>query len=250
MIVLITGATAGFGAAIARRFVGAGHRVIAVGRRADRLAALVAELGERAVYPVPLDVTERAAVERAVAGLPEDLAAIDVLVNNAGLARGLAPAHQTDLDDWEVMVETNVKGLMYVTHAVLPGMVARGRGHVVNISSTAATWPYIGGNVYGATKAFVRQFSLNLRADLTGKPIRVTDIAPGLVGGTEFSSVRFGGDAERAAKVYAGADALTPDDIAEAVFWVTALPARMNVNTMEIMPVAQSFGGLTVSRKS
>jgi 3-hydroxy acid dehydrogenase/malonic semialdehyde reductase len=248
MIVLVTGASAGFGLAIARRFAASAHRVIAIARRADRLKALVEELGTDAVHPLALDITDHAAVERAIVGLPPEFAEIDLLVNNAGLARGLEPAHRASAEDWESVVATNVNGLLHVTHAVLPGMVARGRGHVVNISSTAATWPYPGGNVYGASKAFVRQFSLNLRADLTGTKLRVTDIAPGMVGGTEFSTVRFGGDAERAARVYEGADALTPDDIAEAVHWVATLPARMNVNTMEIMPVCQSFGGLTISR--
>lgn len=198
MIVLITGATAGFGAATARRFAGDGARIVAIGRRADRLEALRDELGEDKVQPVTLDVRDRAAVEAAIASLPDAWSAIDVLVNNAGLARGLGPAQEASLDDWDAMVDTNVKGLMYLTRAVLPGMVARGRGHVVNIGSTAAEFPYPGGNVYGATKAFVRQFSLNLRADLYGTPVRVTDIEPGLVGGTEFSNVRFGDDAKAA----------------------------------------------------
>jgi 3-hydroxy acid dehydrogenase/malonic semialdehyde reductase len=200
------------------------------------------------VLALPLDVRERAAVAEAIAGLPADWAEVDVLVNNAGLAKGLEPAQRADLDAWDAMVDTNTKGLMYVTRAVLPGMVARDRGHVVNIGSVAGTWPYPGGNVYGATKAFVRQFSLNLRADLTGTRIRVTDIEPGLVGGTEFSAVRFAGDATRAAAIYAGTDALTPEDVAEAVAWATSLPARMNVNTMELMPVCQSFSALSVQR--
>jgi 3-hydroxy acid dehydrogenase/malonic semialdehyde reductase len=248
MIILVTGATAGFGAAIARRFAAAGHRIIAAGRRTERLAALRGELGEANVLALPLDVRERAAVAEAIAGLPADWAEVDVLVNNAGLAKGLEPAQRADLDAWDAMVDTNTKGLMYVTRAVLPGMVARDRGHVVNIGSVAGTWPYPGGNVYGATKAFVRQFSLNLRADLTGTRIRVTDIEPGLVGGTEFSAVRFAGDATRAAAIYAGTDALTPEDVAEAVAWATSLPARMNVNTMELMPVCQSFSALSVQR--
>ena len=198
MIVFITGATAGFGLAIARRFGAQGHRIVAVGRRGDRLEALAREFGAGVVHFLELDVRDRAAVETAVAGLPADFAQIDVLVNNAGLARGLAPAQEADLDGWEAMVDTNVKGLLYVTRAILPGMVARDRGHVINMGSVAATWPYPGGNVYGATKAFVRQFALNLRADLAGTRVRVSDIEPGLVGGTEFSTVRFGGDRERA----------------------------------------------------
>jgi 3-hydroxy acid dehydrogenase / malonic semialdehyde reductase len=248
MIVLVTGATSGFGAAIARRFARDGHRIVAAGRRVDRLEALRAELGE-AVFTVPLDVRERPAVERAVAGLPGELAAIDLLVNNAGLALGMEPAHEASLDDWERMVDTNVKGLMTVTRAVLPGMVTRDRGHVINLGSTAARWPYRGANVYGATKAFVHQFSLNLRADLVGTRVRVTAVDPGMVGGTEFSNVRFHGDDARAAEIYAGADPLMPEDIAETVAWVATLPARVNVNAIELMPVSQSFAGLAVTRR-
>ena len=248
MIVFVTGATSGFGAAIARRFARDGHRIIAAGRRVDRLDALRAELGD-AVLTVPLDVRDRAAVERAVAELPEPLAAIDLLVNNAGLALGLEPAHEASLDDWNQMVDTNCKGLMTVTRAVLPGMVARNRGHVVNLGSTAASWPYAGANVYGATKAFVHQLSLNLRADLAGTRVRVTVVEPGLVGGTEFSNVRFHGDDARAAQVYTGADALTPGDVAETVFWVATLPERVNVNLVELMPVGQSFAGLSLTRQ-
>jgi 3-hydroxy acid dehydrogenase/malonic semialdehyde reductase len=248
MIALVTGATAGFGAAIARRFHAAGHKIIAAGRRADRLEALAAELGRDTVHPLVLDVRDRDAVAAAIEDLPPEFAEIDLLVNNAGLALGLEPAQSADLDAWDQMVDTNVKGLMYVTRAVLPGMVARDRGHVINLGSVAASYPYPGGNVYGATKAFVRQFSLNLRADLAGARVRVTDIEPGLVGGTEFSNVRFRGDDDRAAKLYEGADALTPDDVAESVFWVANLPARVNVNALELMPVSQSFGPLPVHR--
>ncbi|WP_338664264.1 bifunctional NADP-dependent 3-hydroxy acid dehydrogenase/3-hydroxypropionate dehydrogenase YdfG [Pararoseomonas sp. SCSIO 73927] len=248
MIVLVTGATAGFGAAIARRFAQDGARIVAAGRRAERLDALRDEIGAEKVLPLVLDVRDRAAVEKAVASLPAEWSAVDVLVNNAGLALGLAPAQQADLDDWDTMVDTNVKGLMYLTRAVLPGMIERGRGHVVNIGSTAGEWPYPGGNVYGATKAFVRHFSLNLRADLYGTPVRVTDIEPGLVGGTELSNVRFHGDDSRAAAIYQGADALTPEDIADAVHWVASRPARVNVNTLQVMPVAQSFGPLRVHK--
>ncbi len=248
MIVLVTGATAGFGAAIARRFVAEGHRVIAAGRRTERLAELRAERPE-AILALPLDVRDRAAVANAIGTLPADWAEIDVLVNNAGLALGLEPAQRADLDQWDTMIDTNAKGLAYVTHAVLPGMVARDRGHVVNMGSVAALYPYPGGNVYGASKAFVKQFSLNLRADLFGTKVRVTDVEPGLVGGSEFSLVRFGGDAARAASMYDGTDPLRPEDIAEAVFWVTTLPARMNVNTLELMPVCQSFSRLAIDKK-
>jgi 3-hydroxy acid dehydrogenase/malonic semialdehyde reductase len=248
MIVLVTGATARFAAAIARRFAREGHKIVAAGRRADRLDALRDDLGAARVYPVVLDVRDRAAVERAIADLPPDFAEVDVLVNNAGLARGLEPAQRASLDDWDAMVDTNAKGLMYVTHAVLPGMVARDCGHIINIGSTAGTHPYPGGNVYGATKAFVRQLSLNLRADLLGTRLHVTDLEPGLVGGSEFSTVRFG-DAARAAKVYEGTDPLTPEDIAETVYWIATLPPHVNINLIEMMPVCQSFGSLAISRK-
>jgi 3-hydroxy acid dehydrogenase / malonic semialdehyde reductase len=249
MIVLVTGATSGFGLAIARRFAREGHRIIATGRRTERLAALAAELGDAVALTLPLDVRDRAAVERAVAELPPELGAIDLLVNNAGLARGLEPAQRTGLDDWEEMVDTNIKGLMTITRAVLPGMVARDRGHVVNVGSTAAHWPYTGANVYGATKAFVHQFSLNLRCDLLGTKVRVTVVHPGMVGGTEFSSIRFHGDDTRAAKVYEGTQPLLPEDVAETVHWVATLPARVNINAIELMPVDQAFAGLAVSRK-
>ncbi|MFT8245642.1 SDR family NAD(P)-dependent oxidoreductase [Roseomonas sp. BN140053] len=245
MLLLVTGTTAGFGAAIARRFAADGARVIAAGRRAERLDALRDELGAERLLPLVLDVRDRAAVAAAIGALPAEWQAVDLLVNNAGLARGLAPAQEAELDDWDAMIDTNVKGLVYVTRAVLPGMVARGRGHVVNIGSTAGEWPYPGANVYGASKAFVRQFSLNLRADLHGTPVRVTDIEPGLVGGTEFSNVRFGDDA-RAAAVYAGAEPLTPEDVADTVHWVATRPARVNVNTLQVMPVGQAFGPLRV----
>jgi 3-hydroxy acid dehydrogenase/malonic semialdehyde reductase len=246
-IVFVTGATAGFGAAIARRFAVAGSRVIAAGRRRQRLDPLRTEFGER-IHAVELDVRDRHAVSAAVAALPSEFAEIDVLVNNAGLAVGLEPAWAADLDDWDAMVDTNVKGLMYVTRAVLPGMVARRRGTVINIGSTAGAFPYPGGNVYGGTKAFVHQFGLNLRADLLGTNVRVTDVAPGMSGGTEFSSVRFHGDDEKAASVYAGTKPLGPEDIAETVFWVASQPDHVNVNSIQLMPVSQAFGPLAVSR--
>jgi 3-hydroxy acid dehydrogenase/malonic semialdehyde reductase len=247
VIVLVTGATSGFGAAIARRFAHSGARIVAVGRRADRLDELQAEFGP-AIHSVVLDVRERAAVEHAVASLPAEFAEIDLLVNNAGLALGLEPAQQASLDEWETMVDTNVKGLLYVTRALLPGMVARNRGHVVNIGSTAAQFPYPGGNVYGATKAFVYQFSLNLRADLLGTNVRVTDIEPGLVGGTEFSLVRYRGDEQKVDATYAGTESLTAEDVADAVEWVATRPPHVNINTVQLMPVCQAFGPLAVKR--
>ncbi|MEW2508492.1 SDR family oxidoreductase [Amycolatopsis sp. CA-161197] len=246
--VFVTGASAGFGAAITRRFVAEGSRVVAAARSADRLAALTSELGE-SVLPVVLDVRDRDAIAAAVGALPGDWGRIDVLVNNAGLAKGLEPAQEAKLDDWDQMIETNVTGLVHLTRAVLPGMVERGSGHVINIGSIAGTYPYPGGNVYGATKAFVHQFSLNLRSDLRGTGVRVTNIEPGMVGGTEFSNVRFGDD-EKAANVYAGTTPLTADDIAESVFWAAAQPPHVNVNVIEIMPVVQSFSALTIQRDS
>ena len=249
MKVLVTGATAGFGAAIVRRFAAGGHHIVATGRRSDRLGALVHEFGPALVHAVVFDVRDRKAVDAAIAGLPPDFADLDLLVNNAGLALGLDAAQNADLEAWDAMVDTNVKGLMYVTRAVLPGMVARNRGLIINLGSIAATYPYPGGNVYGATKAFVRQFSLNLRADLLGTKVRVSDVEPGLVGGTEFSVVRFRGDGAKAAKLYEGADALTPEDIAETIHWIATLPPRVNVNAIELMPVTQAFGPLPVHRR-
>ncbi|NDJ57477.1 bifunctional NADP-dependent 3-hydroxy acid dehydrogenase/3-hydroxypropionate dehydrogenase YdfG [Enterobacteriaceae bacterium 4M9] len=248
MIILVTGATAGFGEAIARRFIKNGHKVIATGRRQARLLELKDELGD-ALYPIELDVRNRAAVEEAIAALPAQWRDIDVLVNNAGLALGLEPAHRANVDDWETMIDTNNKGLVYMTRAVLPGMVERNRGHIINMGSTAGSWPYSGGNVYGATKAFVRQFSLNLRTDLHGTRLRVTDIEPGLVGGTEFSNVRFKGDEGKVEQTYKDSNALTAEDVTEAVWWVATLPAHVNINTLEMMPVSQSFAGLSVHRQ-
>jgi 3-hydroxy acid dehydrogenase/malonic semialdehyde reductase len=249
MLILVTGATAGFGEAITRRFVANGHKVIATGRRAERLKTLQDALGD-SVLTIQLDVRNRAAIESAISSLPAEWRNIDVLVNNAGLALGLEPAHKASADDWETMIDTNTKGLVYMTRAVLPGMVERNRGHVINIGSTAGSWPYAGGNVYGATKAFVRQFSLNLRTDLNGTGVRVTDIEPGLVGGTEFSNVRFKGDDDKADKTYQNTQPLSPEDVTEAVWWVATLPAHVNINTLEMMPVSQTFGGLTVHRSA
>ncbi len=248
MIILVTGATAGFGEAIARRFVKNGHKVIATGRRQARLLELKDELGD-SLYPIELDVRNRAAVEEAIDALPNDWREIDVLVNNAGLALGLEPAHRANVDDWETMIDTNNKGLVYMTRAVLPGMVERNRGHIINMGSTAGSWPYSGGNVYGATKAFVRQFSLNLRTDLHGTRLRVTDIEPGLVGGTEFSNVRFKGDENKVEQTYKDSNALSAEDVTEAVWWVATLPTHVNINTLEMMPVSQSFAGLSVHRQ-
>ncbi|MBA0164780.1 bifunctional NADP-dependent 3-hydroxy acid dehydrogenase/3-hydroxypropionate dehydrogenase YdfG [Pectobacterium versatile] len=248
MIIFVTGATAGFGESITRKFISAGHKVIATGRRQERLDALKAELGD-ALYPLKLDVRDRQAIEQAVATLPAEWRTIDVLVNNAGLALGLEPAHKASVDDWENMIDTNNKGLVFMTRALLPAMVERNIGHVINIGSTAGNWPYAGGNVYGASKAFVQQFSLGLRADLSGTRIRVTNIEPGLVGGTEFSAVRFKGNDDKVSKTYNNTTPLTAEDVSEAVFWVATLPAHVNINTLEMMPVSQSFAGLSVHRE-
>lgn len=240
-VAIITGATSGFGAACARRFHASGWRLVLVARRADRLKAIAAELGGAAT--LTLDVRDGDAVAKALAPIEADL-----LVNNAGLALGTNPAQTAELEDWETMVDTNIKGLMYCTRAVLPGMTARNRGHIVNMGSVAASWPYPGGNAYGATKAFVQQFSRNLRCDVLGTRVRVSLVEPGMAE-TEFSLVRFKGDAAKAAKVYAGADALSADDIADIVHWIAALPERVNVNSLEVMPTCQAWGAFAVHRR-
>jgi 3-hydroxy acid dehydrogenase/malonic semialdehyde reductase len=247
-VVFVTGASSGFGAAVARRFAAAGARVVAAARRADRLNDLAAELGPR-LLAVTLDVRDRAAVFDVADNLPSEFADIDVLVNNAGLALGLGPAQTADLDEWDQMIDTNCKGLVYCTRAILPGMVARGRGHVISLGSVAGTYPYPGGNVYGGTKAFVHQFSLDLRSDLHGTGVRVTCVEPGMAD-TEFSTVRFGGDKAKADQVYAGMQPLTADDIAESIFWAATMPRHVNVNVIELMATAQSFAPFQVARES
>ena len=247
LTILVTGASAGFGEAIARRSLRDGHRVIAAARRLDRLETLAGDLGPD-LLPLLLDVTDPEAATALPAGLPEGWREVDVLVNNAGLALGLEPAWKASLTDWETMVATNVLGLMRLTRSLLPGMVERNRGHLVNLGSIAGDYPYPGGHVYGASKAFVKQFSLNLKADLVGTSVRVTNIEPGMCGGTEFSTVRFGGDTARAGAVYAGTQPLTAEDIAEAVAWVVGLPPHVNINRIEMMPTCQGPGPLTVKR--
>ena len=246
LTVLVTGATAGFGHAIATRLVREGHRVIATGRRKERLEALKDELGE-SVLPFTLDMPNRNALRALPAALPEDWQDIDVLVNNAGLALGMEPAQDAEPDNWESMIATNVSGVVELTRALLPGMVQRNTGYIIALGSTAGTYPYTGGNVYGATKAFVHQFTQNLRTDLLGTRIRVTNIEPGLCGGSEFSNVRLGDDA-KAAAVYKDTTPLTPEDIAETVSWLIGLPWHVNVNYLEMMPVCQASGGLAVNR--
>ena len=247
MIVFITGATAGFGAAMARTFVQNGHKVLISGRREDRLQTLSAELGN-AVLPVVLDVTDKASIKAALDGLPAEWKQIDVLINNAGLALGVTPAHESSLDDWDTMIATNCSGLVAMTRAILPDMVKRGSGTVINLGSVAGAYPYPGGNVYGATKAFVEQFTLNLRADLAGTGVRATNLAPGLCGGTEFSNVRMKGDDEAAAKVYEGTTPLTAEDIANTAFWIATLPPHININRIEMMPTCQGFSPFAIKR--
>jgi 3-hydroxy acid dehydrogenase/malonic semialdehyde reductase len=244
--VFVTGASSGFGAAVARRFAADGARVVATARRVDRVEALKSEFGPR-ILPLALDVRDRPAVAAAVAALPAEFAAVDLLVNNAGLALGLNPAQDADLDDWDQMIDTNCKGLVYCTRAILPGMVARRHGHVINLGSVAGTYPYPGGNVYGGTKAFVHEFSLNLRSDLHGTGVRVTCVEPGMAD-TEFSLVRFSGDKGKADNVYAGMQPMTADDIAESIHWAATMPQHVNVNTIELMATAQSFAPFQVAR--
>ncbi|MFZ7198418.1 SDR family oxidoreductase [Avibacterium avium] len=248
MAVLITGASAGFGKAMCNVFVKAGYKVIGAARRLDKLNQLKTELGEN-FFPLQMDMNNLSEIDRALSKLPEAFQQIDLLVNNAGLALGLEPAHQANFDDWLTMINTNIVGLTYLTRKVLPQMVERQQGHIINLGSIAGTYPYPGGNVYGATKAFVEQFSLNLRADLAGTKVRVTNVEPGLCGGTEFSNVRFKGDDRKAASVYANVQPIEPIDIANTVLWIYQQPAHVNINRIEIMPVAQSFSALNVVRE-
>jgi 3-hydroxy acid dehydrogenase/malonic semialdehyde reductase len=241
--ILITGATSGFGKACAEYFAAQGWQLILTGRRSERLEQLQEKLGEAVRQIIPLDVRDREQVFEQLGSLDN----VDVLLNNAGLALGLESSWEVNIDDWETMVDTNIKGLMYCTRALLPQMVKRDSGHIVNIGSTAGSWPYPGGNVYGGTKAFVQQFSRNLRADLLGSKVRATNLAPGMAE-SEFSNVRFKGDVEAAAKVYQGTEALRPEDIAETVFWVVNRPAHVNINAIEMMPVDQAWGPFSIHR--
>ncbi|CUX69414.1 MULTISPECIES: SDR family oxidoreductase [Agrobacterium] len=246
-IILITGATSGFGQATARRFVKEGWKVIGTGRRAERLEALSAELGP-AFHGVAFDITDEDATEKALAALPDGFRNVDILVNNAGLALGTAPAPQVALKDWQTMVDTNITGLLNITHHLLPTLIQQ-KGIVVNLSSVAAHYPYLGGNVYGGTKAFLRQFSLGLRSDLHGKGVRVTSIEPGMCE-TEFTLVRTGGNQEASDNLYKGVNPITADDIANTIYWVASQPKHVNINSLELMPVNQSFAGFQVYRES
>lgn len=249
-IALVTGASSGFGQATCRKLIADGYKVIGTARREDKLKSLASELGCN-FLPLVLDVTKKDAVESLLLQLPKEFQPIDILINNAGLALGLEPAYQANYDDWETMIETNIIGLVHLTHQILPGMVERNFGYIINLGSVAGSYAYKGGNVYGASKAFVKQFSANLRTDLLGKKIRVTNIEPGLCGGTEFSNVRFHGNNEQAAAVYKGVDYITPDDIANTISWLVNTPPHFNVTSIEIMPVAQAQAqaGLSVFKE-
>ncbi len=247
-IVFVTGATAGFGAAIVRNFASRGHKVIAAGRRQEMLTKVQAEFPEL-VLDLKLDVQNQKEVEEKIKNLPNEFKEIDVLVNNAGLALGMDPAQKADLSDWKTMVDTNINGVLYCTHAILPGMVERKNGHILNMGSVAGEFPYPNGNIYGATKAFIHQLSLNLRSDLLGTNVRVTCIEPGMCGGTEFSDVRFKGQKEKSAAVYKGMTPLSSEDIAETVEWIVSRPAHMNINVISLMPTQQAFGPFAVDRK-
>lgn len=242
----ITGASSGFGAAAARRFLDAGWRVVATGRRRERLEALASGEAANRLHPAAFDIRDAAAMGAAIDALPPDFRGIDLLVNNAGLAQGTAPAQRASLADWQVMIDTNIRALVTLTHALLPGLIER-RGTIVNVSSTAASWPYPGGNVYGGTKAFVSQFSLGLRSDLHGTGVRVTSLEPGMAE-TEFMLVRSHGDQAASDALYGGSNPMTADDIADAIFWIAQLPPHVNVNRLELMPTSQSWGPFQVDR--
>jgi NADP-dependent 3-hydroxy acid dehydrogenase YdfG len=241
-IVFITGASAGIGAATALAFAAEGGRLLLAARRAGKLAEVASaalERGAEAVHTISLDVRDRQAVQQALAALPPEWTEIDILVNNAGLSRGLEKLYQGSVEDWEEMIDTNVKGLLYMTRAVVPGMVERGRGHVVNLGSTAGELTYPGGAVYCATKSAERAINDGLRQDLLGTPIRVTTVDPGMVE-TDFSLVRFHGDQKRAAKVYQGVHALAPEDVAEVIVWAANRPEHVNIARVLLTPVQQA----------
>ncbi|NBI40902.1 SDR family NAD(P)-dependent oxidoreductase [[Haemophilus] felis] len=244
---LVTGATAGFGLAICKTLLQAGYRVIGTGRRAERLTQLQQEFGDQ-FFPLAFDISDMQQTEAALNSRPEHWQQIDLLVNNAGLALGIEPAHKTNLQDWHQMIDTNIKGLVTITRLLLPAMVERNQGHIINLGSIAGNYPYPGGNIYGGTKAFVKQFSLNLRADLAGTMIRVSNVEPGLCGGTEFSNVRFKGDDEKASNLYKNVKYVTAQDIANIVLWLNQQPEHVNINRLEVMPTAQTFSALAVHR--
>lgn len=246
MIIFITGATAGLGSAMVKRFIHKGYNVIATGRRSDRLNQMKAEYGDN-LYPLVLDVQNKEMVSKAIDNLPEEWKRIDVLINNAGLALGTELAQNSSIDDWDTMIQTNINGFLYCTHKILPDMVSRNHGQIINLGSVAGEFPYQGGNVYGATKAFVHQMSMNLRSDLLGTNVRVTNIEPGMCH-TEFSEVRFRGDKDKADSVYKGIKALSAEDIAETIDWVISRPVHVNINVISLMPTQQAFAGFSVHR--
>ncbi|MCT6876234.1 SDR family NAD(P)-dependent oxidoreductase [Frischella perrara] len=243
--VLVTGASSGFGKAICQKLIADGYKVIGAARRVDKLSELARQLDDN-FLPFQLDITKKDAVENLLLSLPDKFKPIDILINNAGLALGMEPAYEANYADWEIMVNTNIIGLIHLTRIILPEMVKRNSGYIINLGSTAGNYAYQGGNVYGASKAFVKQFSANLRTDLLGKKIRVTNIEPGLCGNTEFSNVRFHGNDKQAAAVYQGVEFIKPEDIANTVSWLVNSPKHFNVNNIEIMPTAQASGGLKV----
>lgn len=243
--VLITGATAGFGAATARLFAKNGWKVIGTGRRAERLEELKSELGD-AFHGLAFDITDEDATRAAIATLPDELKSIDVLVNNAGLALGTNSVPDTKLSDWRTMINTNVTGLVTITDILLPNLI-ESKGLVLNLASVASNWLYAGGNVYAATKAFVRHFSLGLRSDLHGKGVRVTSLEPGLCE-SEFTLVRTGGNQDAYDALYKGTNAIQPEDIANTIFWIACQPKHLNINSLEIMPVSQSWAGWQIAR--
>lgn len=248
-VAFITGATSGFGRACAYRFAEAGWALVLTGRRQERLEAVKQDLEDQVpVHVASLDVRDRTAVTQMVEALPEAFKAVKVLVNNAGLALGAGPAQEADLDDWQTVIDTNITGLVNVTRALLPTLIEVGRGAaIINLSSTAALWPYPGSHVYGASKAFVNQFSYNLRCDLKGTGVRVTDIAPGMAE-TEFTLVRMKGDQNAHDNLYGGVEPIQPEDVAEQIFHAATLPPHLNINRLELMPVCQSWAGLSIDR--
>jgi NADP-dependent 3-hydroxy acid dehydrogenase YdfG len=247
--ILITGATSGFGLACGRRFATEGCQLIITGRRRKRLQELACEFPDTPMYQAAFDIRDAIQIQTFIDNLPDQFAEIDVLINNAGLALGVDSAQVATLEDWDTMIDTNVKALCHLTRAVLPGMVARNRGHIINMGSVAGNYPYPGGNVYGATKAFVKQFSRNLLTDLVHTKIRVTNIEPGL-SQTEFSIVRMHGNKDQADTIYQGTDPITGDDIAEIAYWVSSVPSHININCVEVMPVCQSCGPFVIHRDS
>ena len=249
MNILITGASSGFGLEATKLFIQHGHTVIGLARRHDKLLEMKKSLGEN-FYPLTADMQNLESVREGIENLPEPFDTIDVLINNAGLALNLKPAFDVDFNDWQTMIDVNIRGLSYITHLVLPQMVARNDGYIINISSTAGNYPYYGSNIYGPTKAFVTNFSMNLRADLVGKNIRVTNVEPGLCSDTEFSNIRFKGDDDRAASVYENVEAVTGKEIADILYWLTTQPKHVNINRIEVMPTMQTFAGLTVAKPS